>query len=552
MSKKTVLLAIIATTGGALLFAVIGFARGQATEPSALDGQVRSKEEGAMEGVLVTARRNGSTIAVTVVSDGQGHYAFPRTKLDPGQYSLSIRAVGYDADPIRVEIAPLKTARADVNLLKTQDLASQLTNAEWLMSMPGDERKTYLLNCVNCHTLQRIVRSHHDATEFTHVMQRMSGYYPGASPLLPQRVPAFDRNPEDLERFRQPAEFASTINLSKVSKWEYPLKTLPRPKGRSTHVIITEYSLPREVSQPHDVIVDSDGMAWYGDFGQQYIGKLDPKTGKVTEYPVPELKPDQPRGGLELQQDKDGNIWFGLQFQGGIAKFDKKSQKFQMFPLPKELDSDKAQVAMVNPEHLEVDGKVWMKDAGSARSIVRVDLASGQFQAFNPFLNRPGHNAYGITTDSRNNLYFMEVRSEYIGRVDAKTGEATAYRTPTRDSGPRRGHMDSQDRLWFAEYRGNRVAMFDPRTEQFQEWPLPSPWTSPYDAVLDKNGEAWAGGMSNDRIVRVNTKSGQVTEYLLPQETNVRRVFVDNSTTPVTFWVGNDHHASIVKVEPLD
>jgi hypothetical protein len=27
-------------------------------------------------------------------------------------------------------------------------------------------------------------------------------------------------------------------------------------------------------------------------------------------------------------------------------------------------------------------------------------------------------------------------------------------------------------------------------------------------------------------------------EYLLPKTTNIRRVFVDNSTSPVTFWVG--------------
>jgi virginiamycin B lyase len=27
---------------------------------------------------------------------------------------------------------------------------------------------------------------------------------------------------------------------------------------------------------------------------------------------------------------------------------------------------------------------------------------------------------------------------------------------------------------------------------------------------------------------------------------------VDNSTSPVTFWTGSNHGASIVKVEPLD
>jgi hypothetical protein len=29
-------------------------------------------------------------------------------------------------------------------------------------------------------------------------------------------------------------------------------------------------------------------------------------------------------------------------------------------------------------------------------------------------------------------------------------------------------------------------------------------------------------------------------------------VFVDNTTKPVTFWVGNNHQGSIIKVEPLE
>jgi virginiamycin B lyase len=41
-------------------------------------------------------------------------------------------------------------------------------------------------------------------------------------------------------------------------------------------------------------------------------------------------------------------------------------------------------------------------------------------------------------------------------------------------------------------------------------------------------------------------------EYLLPKETNIRRVFIDNSTSPVTFWTGSNHGGSVVKVEPLD
>jgi virginiamycin B lyase len=112
--------------------------------------------------------------------------------------------------------------------------------------------------------------------------------------------------------------------------------------------------------------------------------------------------------------------------------------------------------------------------------------------------------------------------------------------------------MDSQDRVWFGEYRGNRIGMFDPKTEKFQEWEIPTPYSAPYDVTLDKNGEAWTGSMTTDRVVRLNPKTGQMTEYMLPRNTNIRRVYVDNTTTPVTFWVGSNHGASIVKLEVLD
>jgi len=81
---------------------------------------------------------------------------------------------------------------------------------------------------------------------------------------------------------------------------------------------------------------------------------------------------------------------------------------------------------------------------------------------------------------------------------------------------------------------------------------VPTPWSAPYDVAWDKNGELWTGSMTTDRIVRLDPNTGQTVEYLMPTETNVRRVFVDSSTTPVTFWVGSNHGAAIVKVEPLD
>ena len=77
---------------------LVALATGCASDPGtvALTGTVSSQEEGQMEGVVVSARRETANFTVSVVSDAEGHYSFPRTHLVPGRYNLTTRAVGYD------------------------------------------------------------------------------------------------------------------------------------------------------------------------------------------------------------------------------------------------------------------------------------------------------------------------------------------------------------------------------------------------------------------------------------------------------------------------
>ena len=118
---------------------------------------------------------------------------------------------------------------------------------------------------------------------------------------------------------------------------------MPRLKGKATHTIITEYDLPPNLAMPHDVVLDPKGIVWYSDFGEQFIGQLDPETGKVTEYPIPVLKKGFPPGRSISQLDKEQNVWVSLMYQGGIAKFDRKTEKFQVYPVPKEWQGDHTQ-----------------------------------------------------------------------------------------------------------------------------------------------------------------------------------------------------------------
>jgi streptogramin lyase len=528
-----------------------------AQSAAALTGQVTSPEEGAMEGVVVSAKKDGSTITISVVTDAQGRFAFPAARLEPGRYAMKARAAGYELDGAReADVAPGQEVKADIKLRKVKNLSASLTNAEWLMSMPGTEQqKKFLLNCLGCHSLERIVKSTYDAAGFLEIFQRMSNYYPGSTPLKPQRLTGNAvRNAGRSGYDMKSAEWLASINLSQQQTWSYPLKTEPRLTGKSTRVIITEYDLPNALIQPHDVMLDRAGNVWYSDFGQMFLGKMDPKSGKVTQYPIPVVKPGWPVGTLDLEIDKDDNPWVGVMYQSAIAKFDKKTEKFQMWSTPKEWDTDAGQLGHIAIEGTPTDNKVWIKNSDGS-NVYRLDLVSNKMENLGSFKDpKTGRRIgiYGIHSDAQNNAYLLDFAAGNIVRIDARTKAATVYQTPTPDSRPRRGRVDHEHRLWFAEYQGEAVGMFDPRTERITEWKVPTPWSAPYDVMAGRNGEAWTGSMLTDRVARLDIKSGQYTEYMLPRPTNIRRVYVDDSKRPGMLWVGSNHGASIVKVEPLD
>src|SRR3978361_811598 len=125
---------------------------------AALTGLVSSTKEATMEGVLVSATRAGSNITVTVVTGADGRYSFPANRLEPGQYALNVRAVGYELDqPQRIELKSIeapeqKGATQDLRLGEAKDLAAQLSNGEWLASIPGpDHPKEQIPKCGGGH-----------------------------------------------------------------------------------------------------------------------------------------------------------------------------------------------------------------------------------------------------------------------------------------------------------------------------------------------------------------------------------------------------------------
>ena len=164
-----------------------------------------------MEGVVIRAKKGPRQRR----SNAKGEFTFPAAKLGPGTYTLSIRATGYDLtgpSTVTVANAPLNL---DLKLTKTKNIAAQLTNLEWILSVPGNQRqKNILSRCVNCHTLERVIDSKHDAAAWKDVIRRMATYSNNSFHLKPQ----VRKEARDMDRFvpniDEVAAYLASINRS--------------------------------------------------------------------------------------------------------------------------------------------------------------------------------------------------------------------------------------------------------------------------------------------------------------------------------------------------
>ena len=145
----------------------------------------------------------------------EGPVQLPGRSSGAGKYDIVIRAVGYDlSGPTTADVTADGTTTTNLKLEKTKNLAHQLTNAEWIDEHPGHRAAEILpVGCAGCHTLERIVRSTHNADEFTQVDQPHVGVRAVSQPIKPQ--PMLDRTRTGSpEQYRKVAEYLETVNLS--------------------------------------------------------------------------------------------------------------------------------------------------------------------------------------------------------------------------------------------------------------------------------------------------------------------------------------------------
>src|ERR1700693_6282155 len=75
------------------------------------------------------------------------------------------------------------------------------------------------------------------------------------------------------------------------------------------------FTLPGPMPTPYGVAIDHNDNVWYSSMYSDVMGRLDPKSGKVTEYPSPYGE----RGTRDMFEDSQGRIWYGAQPYGKVG-----------------------------------------------------------------------------------------------------------------------------------------------------------------------------------------------------------------------------------------
>ena len=204
-----------------------------------------------------------------------GSMSFPSWRLDPTLCVSPSRGV-YPFSRAKVQIKGTETID-DITLLRVTpgeflppfpQIAAQLSGSEWLQNLPGtaEEKKTLTVTCNFCHEYQQIFRNRYDESGWANIIFRMT--HGAGSPLINIRNPGRLTAEEE-------AKFARWLASIRGPDSKDPnFLVQPRPVGRQTNVVITEYRLPRLDISGHDTAGDAQRHVWYSTHRSSHQGRL--------------------------------------------------------------------------------------------------------------------------------------------------------------------------------------------------------------------------------------------------------------------------------------
>jgi streptogramin lyase len=585
---------------------VVGFAAGGACADQLLTGSITSASGQKLEGVQVSAKKEGATITTSVYTDQNGDYFFP--PMADGKYQVWAQALGFHTGKDAVELSAAKhqdfklAAIADAEE-RYRQLPPEMMVAALPDATPEDAniKKIFTNECTGCHTPGYPLQFKFDEAGWNKIINLMkvvpgSGVYPGANAKVSQII-EFNRKElaAYLARARGPGETSMKF------------KDRPRPTGEAARVVWTTYDLALNPDagpgtlgikgpdndgsdwslgvtsklgqMPHDGNMDFEGNVYFTNNNPNKlatIGKVNAKTGEV-KY----LKVDRTDGlaanAHGLTRDASGDFWFDVNpGRRALGKLETKTEKISVYQTPSNMSPLGGAVT------LDVDGKgkIW---ASAPDGAVRFDPVSEQFTDFKsikPYNSPKGTGmTYGAAGDRDGNGWWAQMALDTIGKGDIATGKATevslpsmkeqmdrvtpkarefyenynelSFNTPVPWSqGPRRMGTDKNaDVLWVGNSWGSSLARIDTKTGQTSIIPFPDPAYQPYHIAVDQHHNVWGNLWTADRITKYDPSKGEWTMFDLPTRgTEIRHISLleKDGVTKVTVPIYRDSKMGVM------
>ena len=359
------------------------------------DGQGR---DGApFQGAFVEAQNTKTRITVAVLSNTQGRYQI--ANLPAGDYRLMIRAVGFRTDPQDGREAD-RRSEGFLRFCAATGRGSLERNLllSGAAAFPAGKGKDLLAqNCATCHQFQ---------TRMASVTRDADGWADRIHYMRTVMHFSFDRftdqDASDLASYLT-SLFGPDSVLPKSPADMPGYKDTVRHFGDdSLNIVYVEYDMPGPSRMPFSAAPDKDGYLWIPNFSPaNKITRLDPKTGEMQDYTVPNTEPAAIHSAVPAP---DGSVWLAEQASNRLGRWDpntKQITEYQDAYLPgKENSGDGGQKHTVR---FDPSGNVW----ASGVPLTRYDPETRKFTRF-----EEGKFIYDVKPDKNGDVMVYKSRRE--------------------------------------------------------------------------------------------------------------------------------------------
>jgi virginiamycin B lyase len=338
--------------------------------------------------------------------------------------------------------------------------------------------------------------------------------------------------------------FSSMIDLpdddaalaSRYLAEHFPVREAPEARviPGPVSVEIREWMLPTRGQRPHDPLAARDGSVWWtGQFASR-LGRLDPSTGSMVEFVVPEGS--QPHG---LVEDADGNIWFTAVSGGFVGRFDARTGEVTRYPVPE---------GERGPHTPIFDQRGTLFFTLQSGSVGRLDPATGVMTVRKT--PTPGTYPYGIQVNSRGVPWYVDFRGNRIGSVDPRTMEITEHELPDPEARPRRIALGPDDVVWYTDYARGYLGRYDPATGEQREWASPGgPESAPY-GIATIGSIVWysESGVRKNTLVRFDPSTERFQTWVIPSGGGVVRNMMASADGKLVLALSGVNRVAVVQI----